>query len=649
MRSAPSKGSSSRPSAAVVRSIRTHNTIVALHTEGSDVVALNLCIRRPGSTATDNDTIAKNMARGAGEPAAKTLERIQRLFAPPGRGGGGSAAGRGAKDDPLAACPAVSVLGTDPSGDEAVLEELDASMPNAEYWRRARQLVLGDQRVAVWYNIPTVTDVVPPAKPFVGLPSVCASVTAVFAKPEDLHYEWRVKTGEGSAPGQEADVLGTGPAFEPGADLLGKQLVLSVTPNPVTGPWTQIELEPVQRPPSPVQRWGETPTTVAFPAFRVVSYNILYDDFCTSKRCKATIYPFATDDVLSIENRRVRILQELLAYNADIVCLQECGKELFARYLLPAMRVRGFDGLYVNKNGGVQEGCGFLFRKARFSLESSEVIPLNWSTLVKQEAKLAAGIALHAEMKEALSNVTSVGAVLTLKETSTGQELVLGNTHLFYHANACHIRVVQAYLMLSCLRSASVKAVEADGGEGRPIVLCGDCNFTHTTGGYRLVTTGQVEDTHHSWEKGKLFWWGCDRQLGYSEDQLAEMLDVGSLPNAGAAKAAKAKGKEGEAEQPQPEPEKPREPLTDFFHETLHSAVKLVDAYGRTDPSLPWTNYTLTFREVIDYIFFSEESIDVLRTVPIPPESELSENYALPNAKYPSDHVALIADLTFKR
>lgn len=680
MSAAPRKGAGSAGSP-VVRCARAPNTIVALHTEGNgstaDVVTLDLCIRKP-DTVTDATSaaanasspgnpngedaglIVKSMARDPKEAAAKTLDRIQLLFMP--SRGKGSSAKKQTKESMLAACPPIAVLGSalDSDGNDvaAPLTELDTNLPNSEFWRRAKVVVLGEQRIAVKYNVPTITDIVPPSKPFVGLPLVCSNITTVFADAEDLHYEWCFKISDETTGEEGVTVLSREPAFEPGPELLGRRLLLRVTPDPLTGLWTQVELPPVQMPPPPVERWNETTTTITFPAFRVVTYNILYDDFCTSKSCKAKIYPFATDEVLDIENRQVRILQELLAYNADLICLQECGKKLFSKYLLPAMATRGFAGFYANKSGNVQEGCGFLFRRDRFSLEASEVIPLNWSTLEQREPALAAAVASHSELKEALANLTSIACILTLREANTGRELLLGNTHLFYHANACHIRVLQMYMLLSSLRQA---AVVPGGGEEavRPVVLCGDCNFTHSTGAYRLVTTGQVEDTHHSWEKGKLFWWGCDRQLGYSEDQLAELMD-GAEPaqdtkNSAARKPDNSKKSAADANRGAGADDdvggakRLREPLTEYFHTRLHAGMKLTDAYGRTDPSLPWTNFTLTFREVIDYVFFSEDSIDVLRTVPIPPEAELAENYALPNAKYPSDHVSLIADLTFKR
>lgn len=628
----------------LVRMACSPNTIVVLHPQNGDIVTLDLCLRKANEPS---GLLTKSMAREEKEKAVKTIERIRLL----GANLVGTMSRKTSREEILERCPAVTVWGLPPEGSGASsLVELDTSLPNSEFWKHARLVRIGDEELEVKYNVPTITAIVPPSTPFVGLPLVCSCITTLFTTSEEISYEWRLCHSDDTTDEVgTAALLSTSSVFVPTADLLNKKLVLRVTLDKETNLWSQVELAPVKMPPPPVDRWKETATPAPFPAFRMVTYNILYDDFCTSKFSKQKIYPFATNEVLDIERRQVRLLQELLAYHPDLVCLQECGQKVFERFLLPAMEACGYGGHYANKSGSVREGCGFLYRRERFALMGTTTINLNWETLERQHPKLAAEVAMHVELKEALSNITAIGATLLLREVNTNKELVLANTHLFYHANACHIRILQTYILLHHLKECAQRrcfSKEARDGEDndetllcgdttRPIILGGDCNFTHTTGAYRLVTTGQVEEDHHSWAKGRLFWWGCDRQLGYSEEEFAEHT---SSPSSSASPTVK-----------KDTPESERPPLETYLAKNLHAGIALVDAYDRTDPSLPWTNYTMTFREVIDYIFFSEDSIDVLRTIPIPPESELSENYALPNAKYPSDHVALLADLMFKR
>src|SRR5690242_2732002 len=57
------------------------------------------------------------------------------------------------------------------------------------------------------------------------------------------------------------------------------------------------------------------------PDLSIVSYNIL-----CSKYCKDLQFPYCNPKDLYWENRRDRILGELLSYGADILCLQEVDR-----------------------------------------------------------------------------------------------------------------------------------------------------------------------------------------------------------------------------------------------------------------------------------------------------------------------------------
>ncbi|KAG5468263.1 hypothetical protein LSCM1_02241 [Leishmania martiniquensis] len=713
------------------RTMQAKNRVVVLHPEGSQVVTLDLCIELPAREEKESTppakareslsssaeatapsepncgatAVSKSMARADREAASKTLNRLRLLFAPPRpseksskrlskeqiftgcptvRAFCRSSDLAGAAEEGVLAAPEAKVLLFTYSNGTAPYTELNPNLPNGVFWRYAQILCVNETAVQVLHNVPTVTAITSPGTPYVGLPLVCANVSLLFASEESLCFEWCVlskapastrSTGHNEAPFR---VVGTGSTFTPTSDLEGKAMMLRVSLDSTTGLWTEMRLPGVVRQlPPPVSRWQETATAVNYPAFRVVTYNILYDDFCTSKSSKTKIYPFATDEILDLENRKVRIVQELLAYHADLLCLQECGLKVFEAYLLPVMRACGYEGVYFNKAGSVKEGCGFLFRTSRFKLVQSASVPLNFETLTTMFPELGARVGACPELKEALSAVTSIGARVLLRETTSDKEVVVGNTHLFYHANACHIRVLQAYMLLHWLNNAALtlpgdeaasplRPTFADGTPPRrPLVICGDFNCTHPTGAYRLLTTGQVEADDPSWEKGKIFWWGCGRMLGCDPEQLEELLGEDTvLPQATAARKHLTRTCESCAETPKETMSPPEEVageartegpveggeqervIEKVFREALYGPqLRLQDAYQCTDLSLPWTNFTLTFREVIDYIFFSEDSLEVLRTVPIPPESELAENFALPNKKYPSDHIALVADL----
>ena len=60
------------------------------------------------------------------------------------------------------------------------------------------------------------------------------------------------------------------------------------------------------------------------------------------------------------------------------------------------------------------------------------------------------------------------------------------------------------------------------------------------------------------------------------------------------------------------------------------------------------TNFTAGFKAVLDYIVIDSDHLSVDRVVPLPSLEELSEFVALPSIYFPSDHLALVADIKWK-
>ena len=63
---------------------------------------------------------------------------------------------------------------------------------------------------------------------------------------------------------------------------------------------------------------------------------------------------------------------------------------------------------------------------------------------------------------------------------------------------------------------------------------------------------------------------------------------------------------------------------------------------------LAYTNFVAGFHGTLDYIHFDANQLHCGATVPMPSHEEVTQLSALPNQKFPSDHVALVCDLNFK-
>ena len=485
---------------------------------------------------------------------------------------------------------------------------------------------------------------------------------------------------------------------------------------------------------------------------RVVTYNILHDGFATSKYARTKLYPFCRGELLDLNYRKSRVVQELLAYDGDILCLQEVGRELYETYLRDVLDGAGWESRITLKGSAKAEGCVTAFRKSMFVLERYDAYPLNMATLASVLPTVAAAIKAQSDhFEEAMANVPSMGTVATLRcvrnplSAASGSyggvaaaadgdsaidvlRVVVSNTHLYYHGGACHIRAVQSATLAQLVHQRRIE-IETDEsqttspGELRGIggasvrrrrvacIAAGDYNSTRCAASYALATRGTVDPDHQSWRKSTLFWWGLGRE-GPAGGGGGASGKKGTAP--AAALVADEEGIEEDdgviaAAVAVPTDESIVAQLTASVDVAASTAA--MPRYGRfslppsqtpfrcdivlggtfTDThlglaDLKFTNYCVGFKEVIDHIFISpcapatagprdvaaarpdEEkgtvsdlparsrtddnvaeaaavTMSVDWVLPPPREETCSMDTALPNKWFPSDHIALVADV----
>lgn len=74
---------------------------------------------------------------------------------------------------------------------------------------------------------------------------------------------------------------------------------------------------------------------------------------------------------------------------------------------------------------------------------------------------------------------------------------------------------------------------------------------------------------------------------------------------------------------------------------TLSQSFNMKSACGTPQ----YTNFTAGFKECLDYIWFQTDVFKSNSFVELPSNEELEAHIAIPSVVFPSDHVALIAEL----
>jgi len=321
--------------------------------------------------------------------------------------------------------------------------------------------------------------------------------------------------------------------------------------------------------------------------FRITSYNILADLYADSDYSRSVLFSQCPPYALSINYRVKLLLSEIIGYNSDIITLQEVDRKIFQNDLEPILDKDGLSGMFVKKGGQVTEGLATFYRRDKFKQISFSSVFLP-EALKNDETfdYILSKVKGQDKLMESLTNRTTTVSVMVLEHISTGNIIIVGNTHLYFEPNADHIRLIQTEMCRLIISNKKLDIERENPQKKCSIIFNGDFNSTPPFGVLEYLTTGFIGSDHMDWRSQE------------GEEVLGLELN----------------------------------------HEPIFKSAAGTPKY---------TNYTLGFKECIDYCWIEKSKLAVTQVVPFPSEEELSQFDALPNIVFPSDHIAVVVDLKF--
>jgi len=284
--------------------------------------------------------------------------------------------------------------------------------------------------------------------------------------------------------------------------------------------------------------------------------------------------------------RKENIIKEIQAYNPDILCMQEVDH---FDWMSSQLKSLGYYGEYSERTSHADGTCIF-FKENKFQLLSSKKIDFNQLKLQQ----------FRDPMDQHRYHKNNVGLIFLLEriQTEESNPSAQDSSSKQKHPNE-QICVASAHLYWDPkLPDLKVKQshillneVEqflnntAKEGLETPIIISGDFNAMPNSGVYELYSTGKVPKTHSDF-------------VNYPPDQ-------------------------------------------DFTH-----PFQLKSAYSYLKE--PVSNITPWFKGTIDYIWFSNISMDVHSILLPLTNEEMGGVIGLPSSSWSSDHVSLICDLYLK-
>ncbi|XP_067686781.1 2',5'-phosphodiesterase 12-like [Haliotis asinina] len=483
--------------------------------------------------------------------------------------------------------------------------KVDGSTINKYAWIQGAELEICGTRLTVDVNSPTIRSISLPSNLMAGFP-LFPKCDAEFVNVNECSFKWyRTKlrdSGEASSAkennnteGQEQyDIckVSDGITYTPTIGDIGFHLKIECIPrkgNRIGVKCESISECEVSAGPGPCpfetrQLYTQQETETG--SFRVMTYNILADLYADSDFSRQQLFPYCPPYALAIDYRRQLLLKEITGYNADIICLQECDMKVFQHDLLPFLDNSGFAGWMKRKGTKVSEGSATFYRKSKFSLVGNHGIMLSEFLSEPANADLWERVSQKTALRDKMMERTTILQVTLLQSTHNPDYfLCVANTHLYFHPRADNIRALQIGLSMRFLQQLCEPYVSE--GRKMSVVFCGDFNSSMKRAVNVLVTTGHIPEDFDDWASG-----GEEELIGCE----------------------------------------------------LSHDFKMISACGYPE----YTNYTMGFHGLLDYIFTDTEHLEVMQVIPMPDHNEVTQHGALPSVVFPSDHIPQICDMRWK-
>jgi len=337
------------------------------------------------------------------------------------------------------------------------------------------------------------------------------------------------------------------------------------------------------------------------------------------------MYGFVPERVLSWAYRKTLILEEIKGIDADIVCLQELDKASYDDFFRAELSIRGYKGYYAQKsraetlgeNAKFVDGCGTFWKDKKYMVLDTQHLVLGRKAVQRPGGKASA------DMLNRVWQRDDIATVVFLENRVTGSRVIVINTHIFWDPAFKDVKLIQAAVLMEELSKLAEKyakhppatnkqafrfsdaedtvndplpepgpSLEYSSATAIPMIICGDFNSGSESAVYDLMTKKGM-DADHADLNGR---------------------DYGSFSRGG-----------------------------------MSHSFTLKSAYSAIGSDMPFTNYTPDFKDNLDYIWYSSNSLRVMGVLGAVDPEYLKRVPAFPNFHFPSDHLALVAEFKVEK
>ncbi|XP_045489913.1 protein angel homolog 2 isoform X1 [Pieris rapae] len=372
------------------------------------------------------------------------------------------------------------------------------------------------------------------------------------------------------------------------------------------------------------QCWESDNVTAGFSdSFRVLSYNVLAQNLL---ECHPYLYKDCTPTNLIWEERFLKIFNQIINANPDIICLQEVEEARLTDFT-SKLETIGFKTFFKKKKIK-QDGCAIFFRSSKFEMIDNLTVEFHQPNLPILNR----------------DNVACL-AKLKLRDKPDSMPIVVVTTHLLYNPRRMDVRLAQIRLLLAEIDRFAYYNTGRNRGHW-PIVLTGDFNSQPNSQVVQLIREGYlsdpiVNDDHSDWRNINVTN-NCEH-LSLFMNRLSENLtsdfSITLIHNSDY----------GESNISEDDMNSKRVQFEEMFTGmTLRHSLKFSSVYDHVKKNGKKEGTTFQNSWVtVDYIFFSN-LLKLEERLRLPSVSEAKKMGPLPNDYCGSDHIPLAAMFTLR-
>lgn len=356
---------------------------------------------------------------------------------------------------------------------------------------------------------------------------------------------------------------------------------------------------------------------------RVFSWNILCDKYAT-----AQTYGYTPTGALKWEYRFDCIMKELQLRNADFLTLQEVSTEAFRDNLSPELAKLDYKGVHwpksraktMSEKDSIQvDGCAIFYKHSKYILLDKQVIEFATIAINRPDMKNQHDVFNRVMPKD------NIAVISFFESRLTGARMIVVNVHTTWELLLADVKAIQTGILMEQVVKMSEKyakvpalkekkmiippsddgkppAPQAEPGPSQeyknnldiPLIICGDFNSTYDSAVFEFMSKGRIPPEHPDL---------ADHHYG------------------------------------------------NFTKDGIEHPFSLRDSYAPTRGTadeMPFTNYTPGFTDVIDYIWYSANTLEVVGVLGGPDPNELKLVPSFPFWWYPADHIQIQADFIIK-